>query len=167
MREEILNAPNLVTIARTALIPFFVVLLLAESRRNSFYAACVFGLASATDFVTEDVVKGRSLHRSIILEDYLIALMLARDFMPMPPEERLRGTHGFRHAFGVPKERFKTLIGILEQNGVRFEGPVKHSEKGPFGESIYVKDPSGNFLEFVWRRDENVAYDRVEGVGEG
>jgi extradiol dioxygenase family protein len=123
--------------------------------------------ASATDFVTEDVIKGRSLHRSVIFEDYLIALMLARDFMPMPPEEQLRGTHGFRHAFGVPQNRFKTLISILEQNGVRYQGPVKHNEKGPFGESIYVKDPSGNFLEFIWRRDENVQYDRVDGVGEG
>jgi extradiol dioxygenase family protein len=123
--------------------------------------------ASATDFVTEDVIKGRSLHRSVILEDYLIALMLARDFMPMPPDEQLHGTHGFRHAFGVPRNRFKTLISILDQNGVRYEGPVMHRPNGPFGESIYVKDPSGNFLEFVWRRDENVGYDRVDGVGEG
>lgn len=123
--------------------------------------------ASATDFVTEDVIKGRSLHRSVILEDYLIALMLARDFMPMPPDEQIHGTHGFRHAFGVPRDRFKTLRSVLDQNGVRYEGPVTHRPNGPFGESIYVKDPSGNFLEFVWRRDENVEYDRVDGIGEG
>jgi CDP-diacylglycerol--glycerol-3-phosphate 3-phosphatidyltransferase len=51
LREEILNAPNLVTLARIALIPLFLVLLLDESRRNSFYAALVFGFASATDYV--------------------------------------------------------------------------------------------------------------------
>jgi CDP-diacylglycerol--glycerol-3-phosphate 3-phosphatidyltransferase len=51
VREEVLNAPNLVTMARIALIPFFMALLLHESRRNCFYAALVFGLASATDFV--------------------------------------------------------------------------------------------------------------------
>lgn len=124
-------------------------------------------VAGATDFVTEDVVKGRSIHSSILLEDYLIALMLARDFMPMPPKDQLRGTHGFRHAFGVPRDRFKTLLGTLEKNGIRFQGPIKHNEKGPFGESIYVQDPSGNFLEFVWRRDESVQYDKVEGIGEG
>jgi extradiol dioxygenase family protein len=123
--------------------------------------------ASATDFVTEDVIKGRSLHRSVILEDYLIALMLARDFMPMPPEDQLQGTHGFRHAFGVPRDRFKTLLSILDQRGVRYQGPVVHRADGPFGESIYVKDPSGNFLEFVWRRDETVAYNPVGGIGEG
>ena len=51
LRREILNAPNLVTLARIALIPFFVALMLAESRRNNFWAAVVFGAASATDFV--------------------------------------------------------------------------------------------------------------------
>jgi extradiol dioxygenase family protein len=123
--------------------------------------------ASATDFVTEDVIKGRSLHRSVILEDYLIALVLTRDFMPMPPDEQYRGTHGFRHAFGVPRNRFKILISILEQHGLRYEGPTEHHANGPFGQSIYVKDPSGNFLEFIWRRDENVAYEPVGGIGEG
>jgi extradiol dioxygenase family protein len=123
--------------------------------------------ASATDFVTEDVIKGRSLHRSVILEDYLIALVMARDFMPMPPDEQLHGTHGFRHAFGIPRNRFKILLSILDQHGVRYEGPVEHKANGPFGQSIYVKDPSGNFLEFLWRRDENVAYAPVGGIGEG
>ncbi|MFM2151755.1 MAG: hypothetical protein RL199_190 [Pseudomonadota bacterium] len=51
LREEVLNAPNLVTLARIAVIPFFVVLLLAESRANSFWAAVLFGVASATDYV--------------------------------------------------------------------------------------------------------------------
>src|SRR6185437_12045538 len=51
LREEILNAPNLVTLARIALIPLFVVLLAAESRRHSFWASLVFGLASGTDFL--------------------------------------------------------------------------------------------------------------------
>jgi CDP-diacylglycerol--glycerol-3-phosphate 3-phosphatidyltransferase len=51
LREEILNPPNLVTLARIALIPLFVTLLSSESRRNSFLAALVFGAASATDFL--------------------------------------------------------------------------------------------------------------------
>jgi CDP-diacylglycerol--glycerol-3-phosphate 3-phosphatidyltransferase len=60
LREEILNAPNLVTMARIALIPFFVVLLESESRRNSFWAALVFGAASATDFL--DGYLARRMH---------------------------------------------------------------------------------------------------------
>lgn len=124
-------------------------------------------VVSATNFMTDDVLKGRSVHKSIILQDYLIALMLARDFMPMPPGDQPRGAHGFRHAFYVPCDRFDAFVGMLRQRNVRFEGPVEHPSKGPFGQSVYVQDPSGNFLEFVWRRDENVAYDPVEGIGEG
>jgi CDP-diacylglycerol--glycerol-3-phosphate 3-phosphatidyltransferase len=51
MREEILNAPNVVTLVRIAMIPFFVVLLMAESSRNSFWASVLFGVASLTDFL--------------------------------------------------------------------------------------------------------------------
>lgn len=57
LREEILNAPNLITMARIALIPFFVAMLGAESRRNSFWASLVFGAASATDFVDGYVAR--------------------------------------------------------------------------------------------------------------
>jgi hypothetical protein len=124
-------------------------------------------MVSSTDFVTEDVVKGRSLHKSIILEDYLIALMLARDFMPMPPDGQNRGAHGFRHGFHVPKARFDALLAAFDAHGVAYDGPVEHPAAGPFGASVYVKDPSGNFLEFLWRRDENASYDPVQGVGEG
>ena len=51
LREELLNAPNLMTIARMALIPLFLVLLAYESRRNSFLAAAIFSVAAITDWV--------------------------------------------------------------------------------------------------------------------
>jgi len=116
---------------------------------------------SGVNFITEDTIKGRSVHKSVMLEDYLIALALAGDFMPMPAEEQLRGAHGFRHAFTISKARFANTVGVLKQRGVPYQGPVDHPEKGPFGQSIYFKDPSGNFLEVLWRRDENVKYDET------
>ena len=67
----------------------------------------------------------------------------------------------------MPRARFDDTVAALTRNNVGFEGPVDHPQQGPFGQSIYFKDPSGNFLEFLWRRDENVQYDRVSGVGEG
>ena len=97
----------------------------------------------------------------------MIALMLARDFMPMPEADRARGANGFRHAFTVPRQHFASFLDMLRERKLTFEGPVEHPDAGPFGESIYLQDPSGNFLEFIWRRDEEVAYDPVEGVGEG
>jgi catechol-2,3-dioxygenase len=147
---------------------------MAEVQSLSHSAICVHDLKEAEDFycgilgahahagvnfITEDTIKGRSVHKSVVLEDYLIALALAGDFMPMPPDKQLKGAHGFRHAFTVGRERFNRTLDVMRQRGVKFEGPVTHPEKGPFGQSIYFKDPSGNFLEILWRRDENVAYD--------
>ena len=51
LRDELLNAPNLVTMVRIALIPVILVLLAWESRRNSFLAAAVFSVAALSDWV--------------------------------------------------------------------------------------------------------------------
>ncbi len=113
---------------------------------------------SRVNFKTEDARRGRSIHGTIMLEDYALALMVPRDFMPMPPEEQHRGAHGFRHAFRVSRSRYEKIMEGLRQHGIPFEGPVDHPENGPFGSSIYFKDPSGNFLEILWRRDEGENY---------
>ena len=112
-------------------------------------------LKGAVNFYTEDTLNGRSVHQAFALGDYLFAVALAPDFMPMPPVDRLRGAMGIRHAFTVAKARFDATIESLTGSGVPFEGPVDHPENGPFGASIYFKDPSGNFLEILWRRDED------------
>ena len=110
-------------------------------------------------FQIEQARAGVVIFQAVILEDYLLALTVAPGFMPMPPEGQLRGAHGFRHGFVVPRRRFGEVQQALVAHGIRFEGPVDHPDKGPFGQSLYFKDPSGNFLEMLWRRDENVAYD--------
>jgi catechol 2,3-dioxygenase-like lactoylglutathione lyase family enzyme len=112
----------------------------------------------AVNFVTEDTLKGRSVHQSYTLGDFLFALVLAPDFMPMPPKDKLMGVNGFRHSFAVRHADFDAVLARLRESGVPFKGPVNHPEKGPFGQSVYFKDPSGNFLELLWRRDEDVAY---------
>ena len=120
-----------------------------------------------SNFQIEDARNGVAIFQSIVLEDFLFALTVPSNFMPMPPTDQLRGAHGFRHGFTVGRKRFDEVMESLRAHDIPFEGPVDHPDKGPFGQSIYFKDPSGNFLEILWRRDENVAYDRVEGVGEG
>ena len=87
---------------------------MADVESLSHSAICVHDLKEAEDFYcnvlgahqltrvnfkTEDAQRGRSVHGSVALEDYLLALMVPRDFMPMPPPEQQRGAHGFRHAF--------------------------------------------------------------------
>ncbi|MGA2396273.1 MAG: VOC family protein [Candidatus Lustribacter sp.] len=110
--------------------------------------------ASRTNFQLEHVLGGVAVFQSIILGDYMFALCVAPNDMPMPPAEQLRGALGFRHGFVVTRDRFDEVQESLRRNDVRFEGPVDHPHAGPFGQSVYLKDPSGNFLEILWRRDE-------------
>jgi extradiol dioxygenase family protein len=110
---------------------------------------------SRSNFQIEDARAGVAIFQSVVLEDYMFALTVAPNFMPMPDDGQLRGAHGFRHGLTVSRKRFDDVQKTLRENGVRFEGPVEHPAKGPFGESIYFKDPSGNFLEILWRRDED------------
>jgi catechol-2,3-dioxygenase len=110
--------------------------------------------AQRTNFELEHVLGGVAVFQSIVLEDYMFALCVAPNDMPMPPAEQQRGAHGFRHGFVVTRDRFDGVLESLRRNDIPFEGPVDHPEAGPFGQSIYFKDPSGNFLETVWRRDE-------------
>jgi CDP-diacylglycerol---glycerol-3-phosphate 3-phosphatidyltransferase len=51
LREELLNAPNLMTLGRILCIPVFLALLAYESRRNSFLAALVFAAAAISDWL--------------------------------------------------------------------------------------------------------------------
>jgi len=49
LREGTLNLPNLLTLARIAIVPFFVILMFFDSRDAGFWAAGLFSVAAATD----------------------------------------------------------------------------------------------------------------------
>lgn len=49
--HPILNPPNILTLFRVACIPLMVVLLFSPAQENCFWAAWVFALASATDWI--------------------------------------------------------------------------------------------------------------------
>jgi CDP-diacylglycerol---glycerol-3-phosphate 3-phosphatidyltransferase len=51
LRDELLNAPNLLTLGRCALLPVFLILLDHESRRNSFLAAALYSIAALSDWL--------------------------------------------------------------------------------------------------------------------
>jgi catechol-2,3-dioxygenase len=126
---------------------------LAESAR--FYCDVLGGeKRSAVCFETEDTLKGRSVHETYIVQDFVFFVALSEQPMPKPPADQHRGMQGFRNAFFVSREKFDETIESLKENGIGFEGPIDHPEGGPFGQSIYFKDPAGNFLECLWRRDQ-------------
>ncbi|MBM2809657.1 MAG: glyoxalase [Chloroflexi bacterium] len=121
---------------------------------EEFYASIFGGLiAHRINFNTDDAQSGRAVHSDIALNDWLFAMCLPRGELPMPPDEQLRGTNGFRHGFHITREAFGQLIGRLQRQEVPFEGPRAHPDNSPLGESVYFKDPGGNFLEVCWRRD--------------
>lgn len=154
---------------------------MAELESLSHSAICVTDLREAerfyeevlgarvinrVNFNTDDTRRGRSVHSSMVLGDFLFAVMLPRDRMPMPEPDTHRGTNGFRHGFAVPRAQFDEIVARLNEGAIPFEGPIGHPEKGPLGQSVFFKDPGGNFLEVCWRRDEHRAYNAVT-VGEG
>jgi CDP-diacylglycerol---glycerol-3-phosphate 3-phosphatidyltransferase len=49
--HPILNPPNILTLFRVACIPLMIVLLFSDSRESCFWAAWVFAIASATDWI--------------------------------------------------------------------------------------------------------------------
>lgn len=51
LRSGVLNLPNLLTLARITAVPAVVVLLMFDSRLAGMWAAAIFGLAAATDFI--------------------------------------------------------------------------------------------------------------------
>jgi len=123
---------------------------------------------SACCFDTEDTMRGRSVHETYILQDYVFFVALAERNLPKPPENQYRGLNGFRTAFCVPQKKFDETLDALRKNNIGFEGPIEHPAQGPFGQSVYFKDPSGNFIEFLTRRDEGTpAFEKPLFLGIG
>lgn len=123
---------------------------------------------SAVCYETEDTLKGRSVHETYTVHDFVFFVALSERPLPKPPADQHRGLNGFRNGFFVTKEQFDKTVASLREHGVGFEGPVDHPANGPLGQSIYFKDPSGNFLECVWRRDEGTpAFKRPRFLGIG
>ena len=51
LREGQFNLPNLLTLARIAIVPVFVIFLFFDSRDAGFWAAALFSIAAVTDAV--------------------------------------------------------------------------------------------------------------------
>ncbi|HEY4135383.1 MAG TPA: VOC family protein [Alphaproteobacteria bacterium] len=75
---------------------------------------------------------------------------LANKHYQEPPEEQSIGLP--RTAFSLPQGGLEKVAQRLAANGQRFAGPVTHPAASPIHESLYVRDPSGNFLEFFTAR---------------
>ena len=59
--EEFTNLPNMLTLGRIALIPPVMLLMLAETRVASFWAAILFSIAAITDWLDGSLARKRGL----------------------------------------------------------------------------------------------------------
>ena len=125
-----------------------------------FYEEVLGGAALETVTRSYRGDRGGEAHPCSTIGDYLfVSFPRLRDLAP--PEQLRGGYENCRHGFAVARERFDEALRELEAHGVSYEGPVTHPEAGPIGQSIYFRDPGGNFFELCWRRDEDVAYNPV------
>ena len=90
-------------------------------------------------------------HSSVVLGEGVLAMFIYQEHVQEPPPDQLHGTP--RVAYEVDRERFGEIMERLKEKKVPFEGPVKHAEGLPIGESIYFKDRSSNFIEICWSRE--------------
>ncbi len=61
LRQDLYNLPNLLTYLRVLLIPVFLVVLSKGDSKSSFWAACLFGIASITDFLDGWLARRQNL----------------------------------------------------------------------------------------------------------
>src|SRR5438270_9028648 len=84
-------------------------------------------------------------HSGVQVGRVQIPLFLYSDHVQEPPPEQLRGTP--RLALHVTPLQMDELVEVLQEHRVAFEGPVEHPAPCPVSRSVYLKDPSSNFLE--------------------
>jgi len=123
---------------------------------SQWFYECVLGVSPASHSGQDSgsAPQARSIHSDVMVGGLGLALMLPNDRIRMPAEDELVASNGFRHGFCVSRERFGAVIERLTEYAIPFRGPVVHPEAGPLGESVYFKDPGGNFMEVCWRRGE-------------
>jgi catechol 2,3-dioxygenase-like lactoylglutathione lyase family enzyme len=92
-----------------------------------------------------DVWVARPPHSNLTLGEAKISLYLAPFHIQEPPPEQLRGAP--RLALSATPEQIERAAGVLTRQGIPFEGPVVQPPPCPVTQSIYFRDPAGNFLE--------------------
>ena len=76
----------------------------------------------------------------------VLGIFLATFHLQEPAPELARGTP--RTALAMDRAGLKAMAAALDSAGVALEGPVVHGPGAPLAESLYFRDPCGNFFEF-------------------
>ncbi len=126
-----------------------------------FYEEVLGGSRVETVSGSYEGSRGGNPHPCGVVGDYLFVIFPDRSKggqRPLPEQVRGGTDEDVRHGFMVSRDRFDEFVARLREQGVAFEGPVTHPERGPLGQSLYFTDAGGNFFEVCWRRDEDADY---------
>jgi len=74
-----------------------------------------------------------------------LGIFLTTRHQQEPAPELARGAP--RTALAMDRAGIKAMAGALEAAGVAMEGPVAHGPGAPLAQSLYFRDPCGNFFE--------------------
>ena len=96
----------------------------------------------------------RPPHSNVTVGRAKISLYLYPAHYQEPPPEQLRGVP--RLALTATPEQLARAVELLAAVGVAVEGPVIHPAPGLLQQSLYFKDPAGNFLELCVPREPPV-----------
>ena len=110
---------------------------------------------AATGTPTEDgsdFWTNRPPYANVTVGRTKISLYVADRHIQEPPPEQLRGLP--RIAISADAEEITRATQVLARHELPFEGPVQHPATCPAAQSLYFKDPAGNFLELCQLRAE-------------
>jgi catechol-2,3-dioxygenase len=94
---------------------------------------------------------GRPPFTKVMVGRTSILLHVAPRHIQEPLPGQLRGTP--RLVLSASSAQIAKAVEVLGRERVPFEGPVAHPPTSPIAESLYCKDPSGNFLELACARE--------------
>ena len=98
-----------------------------------------------------DFWSSRPPYSNVTVGRAKISLYVADRHVQEPPPEQLRGLP--RMAISATNEEIARAATVLARHEVPSEGPIAHDAPCPAAQSLYFKDPAGNFLELCELRD--------------
>jgi len=84
-------------------------------------------------------------HFFVRVGDAILGIYLATQHRQEPPEEQLVGTP--RIGFRAGCQTIERVTQVLAASRIPMKGPVEHQNSALIAASLYIRDPSGNFLE--------------------
>jgi catechol-2,3-dioxygenase len=115
-------------------------------------------LESRKYYRTADLVMSKKANRidppqtRVNLGDSVVALFLYEEHVQEPPPDEVAGAPLV--ALTATREQIARAVEAFRRHRIPFEGPVEHEASAPIECSVFVRDPSGNFLELCCPRPD-------------